>query len=132
MPTGTRQHKQERKVSDRIETFIEHKGDDRFLLNLYAFHNAHLIRRILPRNLTKPIPFFPNRQEHHGQNAEQLRKTLNKRQKETQKKREATRKRKIQEREDAEGEGGESDSDELTDQGNGSQTKRQRPNTNRP
>jgi hypothetical protein len=56
---------QERKESGQTETFIEHRPIDHFLINTHAFHNAHLVRAVLPRNLIAPIPYTENRQTHH-------------------------------------------------------------------
>jgi len=56
---------QERILSEKTEAYIEHKPVDRYLVNTHAFHNAHLIRAILPRHLTIPIPYAEDRQAHH-------------------------------------------------------------------
>jgi hypothetical protein len=66
---------QERIESGITETYIEHKPLDIFLINTHAFHNAHLIRAILPRDLTAPIPYAVDRRSHHDQIAEGLRVT---------------------------------------------------------
>ncbi|KAF8066039.1 hypothetical protein FPV67DRAFT_1450595 [Lyophyllum atratum] len=50
-----------------------HKEGDRYLINTHAFHNAHLIRATLPRDLTIPIPYAPNREEYHSGIATSLR-----------------------------------------------------------
>ena len=55
-----------------METFIEHKPLDSFLINMHAFHNAHLIRSILPRDLTALIPYTADHQSHHNQIAQKL------------------------------------------------------------
>jgi hypothetical protein len=64
---------QERIESGITEEFIEHKPLDEFLINIHAFHNAHLIRAILPRDLTAPIPYTVDRRAHHDHIAETLR-----------------------------------------------------------
>ncbi|KAG7095165.1 hypothetical protein E1B28_005944 [Marasmius oreades] len=92
--TGVRARQQERQESNRIIQFIEHKSDDHFLINLYAFHNAHLVRRILPRGLTAPSLFFPDRINQHDKVAEGLRVKLTRRKDEIQ--RRCTEKRKQQ------------------------------------
>jgi hypothetical protein len=58
---------QERGQSDssKFESVIEHKPIDRFLINTHSFHNAHLIHAVLPRDLTIPIAYSPNRFAHH-------------------------------------------------------------------
>ncbi|THU94330.1 hypothetical protein K435DRAFT_820025 [Dendrothele bispora CBS 962.96] len=90
--TGVRSRQQERKTSDQTENFIEHKSGDRFLINLNAFHNAHLIRRTLPRELTAPVPLFSDREQQHKKNAQILRKTLFQQKEETQRKKETKKK----------------------------------------
>lgn len=49
---------------------------DRFIINSHAFHNAHLLRAILPRDLLAPIPLFPQRREKHDEFAATLRGNL--------------------------------------------------------
>lgn len=71
--TGKRKQMQERQESSIEESFIEHKDDNRYIINLAALHNAHLIRYSLPRDLTKPIPLHPNREAQHHQYARELR-----------------------------------------------------------
>lgn len=64
---------QEHIDSGITENYIEHKPLDCFLINTHAFHNAHLIRATLPRDLTVPIAFAANRRSHHDQIAQKLR-----------------------------------------------------------
>ncbi|KAJ7474552.1 hypothetical protein B0H11DRAFT_2428920, partial [Mycena galericulata] len=71
--TGVRLRMQERVQSDRTEKYIVHNSLDRFIINTHAFHNAHLLRATLPRNLVAPIPLFPDRQTKHHELASQLR-----------------------------------------------------------
>jgi hypothetical protein len=54
--SGTQAVVQERVESRVMETFIEHKPLDSFMINMHTFHNAHLIRFILPRDLTAQFP----------------------------------------------------------------------------
>ena len=58
-----------------MESYIEHKPLNEYLINTHAFHNAYLIREILPRELTSPIPFCTDRHSYHLEIASQLRKT---------------------------------------------------------
>ncbi|KAJ7764704.1 hypothetical protein B0H16DRAFT_1798016 [Mycena metata] len=71
--TGQRLRIQERVDSDTMENFIEHNPLDRFIINSHAFHNAHLLRATLPRELLAPIPLFDDRKGKHDELAAQLR-----------------------------------------------------------
>ncbi|KAJ6563158.1 hypothetical protein B0H10DRAFT_2169224 [Mycena sp. CBHHK59/15] len=71
--TGVRLQMQERLASDNTEKFIEHNPVDRFIINSHAFHNAHLLRATLPRDLLAPIPLFEDRRSKHNELAAQLR-----------------------------------------------------------
>lgn len=62
------------------------------MINLCAFHNAHLVRRVLPRALTAPLPLFERRREKDDEMGEKLRGT------QTLKKEEAKRKRESKKR----------------------------------
>lgn len=64
---------QERVESDNTENFIVHAALDRFIINSHAFHNAHLLRATLPRDLPAPIPLFEDREEKHNEFAATLR-----------------------------------------------------------
>ncbi|KAJ7661125.1 hypothetical protein B0H17DRAFT_1163038 [Mycena rosella] len=96
--SGVRLRMQERVESDKTENYIVHKSLDRFLINSHAFHNAHLLRATLPRDLLAPIPLFPDRRAKHDELADQLREQLTSR-----KARAATKKR---QREEGNGEDG--------------------------
>ncbi|KAF7351608.1 hypothetical protein MSAN_01593300 [Mycena sanguinolenta] len=74
--TGIRLRMQERVESDQTESFVIHKSLDRFIINTHAFHNAHLLRATLPRNLVAPIPLHPDREAIHHELASQLRQQL--------------------------------------------------------
>ncbi|KAJ7703890.1 hypothetical protein B0H17DRAFT_1157051 [Mycena rosella] len=74
--TGVRLRIQERVESDQTENYIVHKSFDRFLINTHAFHNAHLLRAVLPRDLVAPIPIFTERTAKHDELAAQLREIL--------------------------------------------------------
>jgi len=66
---------QERVESGLSRTYIEHRPVERFIINTHAFHNAHLLRAILPRSLVSPIPLHPfdERQTQHIKCAEAIR-----------------------------------------------------------
>jgi hypothetical protein len=67
---------QERVESDKIENYIVHNSLDRYIINSHAFHNAHLLRATLPRDLLAPILLFPDRRVKHDELASDLRETL--------------------------------------------------------
>ncbi|KAJ7140471.1 hypothetical protein C8R43DRAFT_1131421 [Mycena crocata] len=73
--TGVCARIQERVESDQTENYIVHEPLDRFIINSHAFHNAHLLRAILPRALIAPIPLFTDREAKHHELAAQLRET---------------------------------------------------------
>jgi hypothetical protein len=58
---------QERVESDNTESFIVHLPLDRFIINSHAFHNAHLLRATLPRDLLAPIPLFEDGKVKHAE-----------------------------------------------------------------
>ncbi|KAJ7769297.1 hypothetical protein B0H16DRAFT_1660998 [Mycena metata] len=66
---------QERTVTDRTELQLVHTPEQVFILNMHALHNAYLIREILPRALTAPIPYLQDRVASHHRFAAQLRET---------------------------------------------------------
>ncbi|KAJ7795313.1 hypothetical protein B0H14DRAFT_2621088 [Mycena olivaceomarginata] len=53
--------RQERTLTDRTELQITHTEEQRFILNMHALHNGHLIGDILPRSLTAPVPYLQDR-----------------------------------------------------------------------
>ncbi|KAJ6609917.1 hypothetical protein B0H10DRAFT_1687181, partial [Mycena sp. CBHHK59/15] len=59
--------------SDTTENLIVHAPLDRFIINSHAFHNAHLLRAALPRDLLAPIPLFEDRKAKHDEFAATLR-----------------------------------------------------------
>lgn len=68
---------QERVTSALTESFVEHQPLEQYVINTTAFHNAHLLRRCLPRSAWAPVPMFTpeNRLQKHNELAEQLRGT---------------------------------------------------------
>ncbi|KAK1221492.1 hypothetical protein PQX77_015698 [Marasmius sp. AFHP31] len=77
--TGTRRRQQERQDSEITDVFVEHKPLKRFIVNLNSFHNLHLIRDVLPRGLVKPCLIYSDREAHHAECAQSLRKSQGKR-----------------------------------------------------
>ena len=75
MAPGKQAVVQEHVESGVMETYIEHKPLDVFLINTHAFHNAHLIRAILPRDLTVLIPYAlaADWRSHYDEIAQKLR-----------------------------------------------------------
>lgn len=73
--SGERPVRQERSASGVMEKCIVHGSAQQFILNTHALHNAHLIRVVLPRELTMPIPYTLDRTAHHQELARQLRLT---------------------------------------------------------
>jgi hypothetical protein len=71
--SGKRLLLQERVESGLTETVIEHDAVDRFVINTHAFHNAHLLREMLPRSLVAPISLYQDRQTKHTEIAKKLR-----------------------------------------------------------
>ncbi|KAL0572680.1 hypothetical protein V5O48_009279 [Marasmius crinis-equi] len=77
--TGLCPRRQERQDSELMETFIEHKPLNRYLVNLHSFHNGHLIREALPRQLVVPNPIYGDRKGHHLKCTQELRRNQGKR-----------------------------------------------------
>ncbi|THU89472.1 hypothetical protein K435DRAFT_821397 [Dendrothele bispora CBS 962.96] len=84
MPVLNRRHDEEsyiivqtkeRQESDNFESFVEHNAVNSYIINLHSFHNAHLIRQVLLRDLTKPLPLFVNREEKHQEFVENYQKS---------------------------------------------------------
>ncbi|KAJ7195190.1 hypothetical protein GGX14DRAFT_537297 [Mycena pura] len=73
--TGVRRIMQERVESERTENFLVHNKLDRFIINMHAFHNAHLLRATIGRDLWAPIPLFDDRKAKHDDFSAQLRDT---------------------------------------------------------
>ncbi|KAJ7441323.1 hypothetical protein B0H11DRAFT_1749852, partial [Mycena galericulata] len=74
--TGVRMQMQERVESEKTENYIVHNTLDRYIINSHAFHNAHLLRATLPRDLLAPVPLFEDRRQKHDEFATALRGTL--------------------------------------------------------
>ncbi|KAJ7354128.1 hypothetical protein DFH08DRAFT_912734 [Mycena albidolilacea] len=67
---GPRQERSQSKLTQKI---ISHSDTSRFLINMHALHNAHLIRETLPRHLTAPRQLFSDRCAKHFEFAAALR-----------------------------------------------------------
>lgn len=85
--------RQEGIITDLTELQVSHCAEQRFILNMHGLHNAHLIREILPRSLTAPTPYLPDRAASHDRFAAELRETGPAKRAETQAKTKATRDR---------------------------------------
>lgn len=64
---------QERQVTNKTEKLIKHKDNNHFIINMYAIHNATLLRKSLPQYLTAPRALHQGRQLHHVKVATGLR-----------------------------------------------------------
>lgn len=51
-----------------------HSAHDKYFINLHALHNAWHLHEVLPRNLTKPVPYISDREEFHRKMARKLQK----------------------------------------------------------
>ncbi|KAJ7218497.1 hypothetical protein GGX14DRAFT_560838 [Mycena pura] len=71
--TGQRAVIQERVASGRTEAILVHQPLERYIINLSSFHNAHLVREILPRDLWAPVPLYLDRKQHHDNLADRIR-----------------------------------------------------------
>ncbi|KAJ7813532.1 hypothetical protein B0H14DRAFT_2376772, partial [Mycena olivaceomarginata] len=92
--------RQERQVSKLKCNAVAHSEDNRFILNMHALHNAHLIRETRPRHLTAPKPCFTNRRAKHNEFAATLREIGPAKRAETVAKTQATKQRKKQDKAD--------------------------------
>ena len=54
--------RQERLELEATEPVIEHKSLDEYIINTHSLHNAHLLRKAIPRTLISPIPLVPQDQ----------------------------------------------------------------------
>jgi len=68
---------QERLDLDETEPAIEHQLLETYVVNTHSLHDAHLLRRVLPRDLTAPVSFIdPNqRQAEHAKLVAKWRET---------------------------------------------------------
>ncbi|EDR05872.1 uncharacterized protein LACBIDRAFT_329329 [Laccaria bicolor S238N-H82] len=57
--------RQGRDMTQRTRKTIQHADNARYFINTHALHNANLLRETLPRELTKPVPYFADRRAQH-------------------------------------------------------------------
>ena len=57
-----------------MELAIEHSKFDHYVLNLHAHHNSWRLQKVLPRNLTAPVPYVLDRKKLHVEAAQELQK----------------------------------------------------------
>ena len=60
--------RQERLELEATEPMIAHNPVDEYVINTHSLHNAHLLRKAIPRALISPIPLIPpgQRQSEHS------------------------------------------------------------------
>ncbi|KAG2004503.1 hypothetical protein CC2G_003056 [Coprinopsis cinerea AmutBmut pab1-1] len=63
---------QEREETTQFYEKISHRGDEQFLINTHALHNAVLLREAIPRSLTQPLLVFQDRKAKHDEFAATL------------------------------------------------------------
>ncbi|KAJ7703815.1 hypothetical protein B0H14DRAFT_3647123 [Mycena olivaceomarginata] len=73
--TGVRPVMQERVESDNTEHFIVHTPLDRFIINTHSFHNPHLVRATVSRDLWAPVALFEDRRAKHDEFSARLRES---------------------------------------------------------
>lgn len=66
---------QERHETTIMEEYIQHNELDQWVINMFSFHNARLVREMLPRSLWSPIPLHQDRQTKHAEFARVLQQT---------------------------------------------------------
>ncbi|CDO77297.1 hypothetical protein BN946_scf184753.g47, partial [Trametes cinnabarina] len=64
---------QERQATSITRKDLVHKSDQLFLINMHALHNAARVREVLPRELTRPIPYVADRIAKHQEISAALR-----------------------------------------------------------
>ncbi|KAH9885843.1 hypothetical protein C8Q73DRAFT_814547 [Cubamyces lactineus] len=72
-PSGSEQLRQERELSTRARTVVEHQDRVHYVINLAALHNQGMIRSCLPPPLCSHPTFFDDRTTLHKKAAESLR-----------------------------------------------------------
>ncbi|KAF9065870.1 hypothetical protein BDP27DRAFT_1384442 [Rhodocollybia butyracea] len=92
-PTRQVQKVQERQVTSKVQSLIEHADDNNFIINMFALHNSTVLRQALPRSLWKPKPLFSDRLARHTSIAEVLVISQTEKRAQTQQKTKETRAR---------------------------------------
>ena len=72
-PSGRRRQRQECQETTIEIPFVEHTDDTHYILNMHALHNSALLRKALPRELTRPLPYLTDCTEQHQRMAASLR-----------------------------------------------------------
>ncbi|KAI0799578.1 hypothetical protein BC629DRAFT_1284991 [Irpex lacteus] len=93
--TGRKPQLQERVESGKVDSVFEHchaPTTDRYVVNMHAFHNAHLIRRVISRSLSAPQPVHQDRAGRHAAISRELQLTQSAKRKTQQEKRAAAKK----------------------------------------
>jgi ribosomal protein L14E/L6E/L27E len=89
--SGSRAARQERVSSGVDVHFVEHVDDAHFVINMHAMHNAHRVRRVLPRELIRPRHLYENRVSRHHEMSKAMHAAQTQKRAETQAKAQATR-----------------------------------------
>ena len=94
-PGVARAIRQERVDTTQTVLDIQHTDDECYVINLHAFHNAALVRKVLPSELARPRPQTENRASWLQEKGEAAQVLLAKSREEANKKRAATRAKNI-------------------------------------
>ncbi|KAJ3792239.1 hypothetical protein GGU11DRAFT_760921 [Lentinula aff. detonsa] len=92
-PTRRVNQIQERVITERVQQLLEHTDDDNFIVNMYALHNAAVLREALPRSLWKLVPLYDNRRLRHDELVQTFAITSAEKRANTQEKAQATKAR---------------------------------------
>jgi hypothetical protein len=65
--TGSQKRFQEWNKIDIDKEYIEHQKVNQYVINMHAFHNAHLVCNALPCLLATPLPYACEREVFHHQ-----------------------------------------------------------------
>ena len=85
---------QERQETSKKLLAVAHSDYERYFINTHALHNCSLLRKVLPRSLTVPVPWVQDRRKLHGEMARHLQKENPEKRAEVKAKAKATRDRK--------------------------------------